>query len=255
MELKSVKKYSTKYPDKYQVDLDHLLLLNKPNRWKRSTAATLLICALTAGQLAGCSGNVSSGQSKSRKMNMAPIFKGERNGEDDYRQSAIPTFSTMSLKTQTPVFRKLGNYPMIVSGLSEEEALAIIREQLKYEGIESNITNKEVAIKDTSSKWTFDLEIKGGKEPIYVEFLPGEYQETEDEKKEQLEIEALKLSTSSLKSATELREKLCDVEDESTGVIFYGAKETDYDLFLSDGYDLYSQVGEFVEWLKTSGLI
>ena len=52
-------------------------------------------------------------------------------------------------------------------------------------------------------------------------------------------------------SAVMLRDKLSEVEDESTGVIFHVRTQW----FGGDEYTLQAQVEEFVQWLKAVGLI
>lgn len=247
MNLQPVKHYKTvRYPDKYRVDLNKLLLSHKPKRWQSSSAALLLLCSLMATQLAGCKiieqGPGEQGQntqSTVRKMNMAPIF-----GETTVAKS-------MMVKKIKAAVVPLGNYPGIdmFDPLTEESALAIIKDELKAKGYSTESSNKKVEIsKDSSSEtWSFDLDIIGAKEPVYIEFIPSIVVETENELSERM---FLALPDSPIGAAYALRESLCEVSDESTGAIFYGNE-----LYLNQEANLRMQVSEFVEWLKTSGLI
>ena len=239
MELHPVKTHCVNYPDKYQVDVNRMLLAHRPSRFKRSGAAALLLCALTASQLTGCG---KAEQPASRKMNMAPLFEGKPQVSDE---ETIIDVAGLSFKSQKADIIQLGNYPGggLFMPLTEESALAIIEEELQNHGLSSKASKKTV--KTSGQKWSFDLEIKGASEPVYAEFIPEEHAET---KKESAQRKKLKLSENPKNAAEELRENLSEVRDESTGVIFY-----------SNGFDtqqnLREQVEEFAEWLKTTGLI
>jgi len=255
MKLTPVKNYIVHYPDKEQVDLNKLLLRHRPNRWKASGAVVLLLGALAVSQLTGCDNAASSiplqttsPQTAARKMNMAPIFEGIQN--DIHDEPFIANLSFQGLSNNIVL---LGNYPGPgdLSPLTEETALAIIQATLEEQGLTSMISQKvvDVPISDGSlTEWTFDLNIIGAQEPIYVEFLP---QDNSGSTKEHEERIALNLPGDSKGAAIALREKLSEVHDESTGVVFYANDS----FFVPPEYNLAEQVNEFVEWLKTMGLI
>ena len=237
MELHPVKTHCVNYPDKYQVDVNRMLLAHRPSRFKRSGAAALLLCALTVSQLTGCE---KAEQTTSRKMNMAPLFEGKPQVADE---EVITDITGLSFKNQKAETIQLGGYIGMFSPLTEESALAIIEEELQNHGLDSKASKKTVNA--AGQKWSFDLDIKGASEPIYAEFIAAEHVET---KSERAQRKKLKLSDDSKNAAEKLRENLSEVHDESTGVIFY-----------TNGFDeqqnLREQVKEFAEWLKTTGLI
>ncbi len=247
MKLSPVKNYKVNYPDIYQVDVNRLLLAHRPNRWKGSGVAALLLCTLSASLLTGC--NSPTHQSSPRKMNMAPIFDGTVKGV-----SNLPVVSKLSFHKQKADIVLLGNFPGPGSSmpLTEDAALTIIENELKSKGITSQISGKIATIESNgvTLKWSFDLNINGAIEPIYAEFIPSADTETE---KELSQRQALKLSSTPKEAAIELRDKLCQVDDESTGVIFYA----DINAYMGSDLEqnLMNQVDEFVTWLKTAGLI
>lgn len=247
MKLSPVKNYCVNYPDIYQVDVNQLLLAHRPNRWKSSGIAALLLCSLSTPLLSGC--NLTPPQSAPRKMNMAPIFSGTEKS-----MSNLTTATKLSFHNQKTDVVLLGNYPGPGSSmpLTEDAALIIIENELKNKGITSKISNKIITVKSNgeSTKWAFDLNINGAKEPIYAEFIPSIDMETVPELSQR---QSLKLSSTPKQAALELREKLCQVEDESTGVIFYA--DSNVSMFGDSNQNLINQVNEFVTWLKTSGLV
>ena len=252
MKLSPVKNYTANYPDKTQVDLNHMLLQHHPARWKTSSAAWLMLSALAAAQLTGCKANYKmESQTATRKMNMAPIFQ---NDTVTYPLIIDPMFSSLSFQDQKSDIVQLGNYPGfgLSEPLTEEAALAIIHETLQEQGLESTTSTKrvDVPIGDNYTKWTFDMEVTGANEPVYIEFLAQIYVNDNIP----LERSALKLPIESYEPAVALREKLSEVYDDSTGVIFY-TNDGDHILMRSPESQLTAQVNDFVEWLKTEGLI
>ena len=254
MKLTPVKSYVARYPEKAEVDLNQLLLKNRPNRWKTSGTALLLLGALATSQLTACSppnsqkpaGEPDVSPSSARKMNMAPIFEGVQSVEPELTKTQ-GSISRLSFQKQKADIILLGNFPgpEDMTPLTEEAALAIIKETLEGHGLSSAPTDKKVDVSDNT--WSFDLEISGANEPIYAEFLTTAHSETESELAER---ESLNLSEDSKEAAVTLREKLSDVYDESTGVIFY-----DTNIGFYTQTTLRAQVNEFAEWLKTMGLI
>lgn len=241
MKLTSVKhNHSVKYPDKYEVDINRMLLKYKPARWNNSPAAKIMLGALIASQLTGCASNAPQKASETtRKMNMAPIFE---------EQPVVTGLTHRSF--QKAAFVPLGNYPgPDMTPLSEDAALTIIGEVLKSNGIGSNSSKKKVVVGagQKGATWSFDLNVNGAKEPIYIEFIPAAEAETKNELSER---ESLNLSAEPKEAAYALRERLGEVRDESTGAIFYSSES-----MFSQEDELREQVNEFVTWLKTTGLI
>jgi len=243
MKLSPVKMHYANYPDIYQVDVNRLLLTHRPNRWKSSGVAALLLCTLSATLLTGC--QTPTDQSSTRKMNMAPIFDGTVNSV-----GKLPIVSKLTFHQQKPDIVLLGNYPGPGQNmpLTEDAALLIIENEHRNKGITSAVSKKiaNLVSDGTPTTWAFDLDIDGAKEPVYAEFIPTNGMETETELSQRL---ALKLSHNSKEAATQLRDKLCQVEDASTGVVFYANVDDNAE------QNLINQVDEFVTWLKTSGLI
>lgn len=245
MKLQSVKTYNgAKYPNKYEVDINYLLLKNKPNRWHNSSAATVLLFALVTSQLTSC--KTDTGLNASRKMNMAPIFEGITTS------SSAPLVSNLTFQKQKLNITQLGNFPGPgdFNTLTEESALSIIKAELTSKGISSDTSNKKVdiVIGNTKSKtWSFDLNIKGAKNPVYAEFVPHISNESKDEISER---QSINLPDNPKDAAVKLRENLMQVNDTSTGVIFY-----DNESAMDQVENLKAQVDEFVDWLKTNGLI
>jgi len=251
MMLIPVKSYTVQYPDKEQVDLNQLLLRHKPRRWKTSGTALVLISALALSQLTGCKSGTAIAEEQTtatRKMNMAPIFEGIKEFQDNTSDSALG----LSFQGQKVNVVPLGNFPGPgeLTPLTEETALAIIKETLKEHGLNSTSSNKKVEVlvdDEKSSQWSFDLGISGASEPIYAEFLSQAHVETQNELSQRT---ALNLSDDAKEAAITLQEKLSEVYDDSTGVVFYANNR----LFFPE-QNLIEQVNEFVEWLKTMDLI
>lgn len=293
--LAPVKSYTVSYPDKSKVDLNRLLLQHSPKRWKSSCAAMLLLSALATAQLAGCT-RAASAQNQNRppqsqatrKMNMAPIFEGKTQAYDalppDFTDPVFPPLefaepdfdgqapssylvSDLSFKGQKGEIIPLGNGPVFGDfySLTEETALAIIKETLKSHGLSAEPSEKQVDVPNgnKTAKWSFDLKIEGAKEPVYAEFLPASIYDFIDGEafvnSETTERTALNLPENGKDAAVSLREKLSEVYDESTGVVFYEAAPSE--LTSTPVYvnypqeNLIQQVQEFVEWLQTMGLI
>jgi hypothetical protein len=276
MNLAPLKSYKTSYPNQYEVDLRPLLLSTKPKSWTSSRAGGLVLCALAMAGLAGCStsfantadptgGDSASAPIASRKMNVAPIFDGPQIGfaapaisESAYRQDPSDTLELSGMVFTTGASSRdysiipLGNYPGFSVAMPEDTALRIITEELSKVGLNADKTTKQVAISGDGSEqtlWTFDLSISGGKEPIYIEYIPSSDIETNSELRERT---AAGLPEASLDAAQSLHDKLVDVYDESSAAIFYDKQI----VFSADEtVNLRDQVAEFVEWLKTMGLI
>ena len=248
MALRPVKKYSPHYPCMEQVDLNRLLLKHRPNRWKASGTALFLLSALTASQFSGCSGKTVPPRAATRKMQMAPIF--------EVSSIAIPmdvVVSDLSFQEQKFNITPLGNFPGFgdTLPLTEEAALVIISETLKMHGLSSSISDKKVDAPtdhNNTAVWSFDLDIDGASEPIHAEFIPQLHRDREEELTQR---SAMHLPEDAKAAAVELREKLSEVYDNSTGVIFYA----DEDYSMMPEQNLIEQVNDFVEWLKTMGLI
>ncbi|MCL2671322.1 MAG: hypothetical protein FWF10_04725 [Clostridiales bacterium] len=206
-----------------------------------------------------------------RTMQMAPIFPGELpagNFIPDPAPGEKPPVKQLSLQEQGLELRQLGNFPMFPY-LSEADALQIITTTLEEAGLTVTTTQKQVFVprgEDLYSVWTFDLAVAGAAEPVYIEWLPSY---SEDSAAERAEREAL-LPTNTSKGgaldgavvigsnfhsfntkrdAEQIREQLTTAEDASTGAIFYMQESALPELSLR------AQVREFVEWLKTVGLI
>lgn len=194
-----------------------------------------------------------------RKMNVAPIFDGsEMDGGLTFSSNNgfLPVLSVMSyttsLSSKDYSIVPLGNYPGFSMPMPEEAALKIISEELSKNGLIAEVSNKQVPVAGDNmdeTQWSFDLSVSGGKEPIYIEYLPSASAETEPEL---LERTSACLPEDSLVAAQSLHNKLAEVYDESTAAIFYDNQMV---MSIDETANLKAQVAEFVEWLKTMGLI
>lgn len=268
MNLQPVTAYSARYPDKYEVDLNRLLLAHRPERFK-SVSAALLLSALCVSSLTGCgkaTGEAANGTTASsaapditlkegpmkngvRTMRMAPLHK---SGIITYEGeiTAESGLTDMMFTKKKLYAAPLGNYPAFAS-LTEQEAVVIIQEALKTHGLKSEASTKKVAVdgdRNKSADWTFDLSIAGAEEAVYAEIITSELLEPE---KETAEWKAAGLPEASYEAAAALHKKLSKVEGDSTGAVFYLEDMISY----SEEFSLQNQVDEFVEWMKTEGLI
>jgi hypothetical protein len=193
----------------------------------------------------------------SRKMNIAPIFGGMKRNEGlsfGADVGFLPQISIISTSLSSKDYSviPLGNYPGFSTAMPETTALEIISEELAKSGLNTEATTKQVEVTGSNSKstqWSFDLAVSGGKEPIYIEYVPSSDIETNGELQERT---GAGLPETSLDAAYSLHDKLIDVYDESSAVIFY-----DNQMVMSpdETANLKAQVAEFVDWLKTMGLI
>ena len=265
MKLEPVKSYRTAYPNQYEADLKPLLLSARPKSWPSARYAALIAFALAVAGTTGCGGVAAVAPEDSptpsvpRKMNVAPIFDGSQIAEGLAYSPAYgfsPEISgmvyTTAMSSSGYTIVPLGNYPGFSTAMPEEAALKIISEELSKSGLEAEAVKKEVTLTGGgtgSAQWSLDLSVSGGKEPIYIEYMPSADVETKDELKERT---GAHLPETSLDAAKSLRDKLIDVYDESTAAIFY---DNQFVWSADETANLRSQVADFVEWLKTMGLI
>lgn len=193
-----------------------------------------------------------------RKMNVAPIFGGMQRNEGlafNTNVGFLPQISIISTSLSSKNYSvvPLGNYPgFSMVAMSETAALEIISEELAKSGLKTEVTTKQVEVTSGNSKsvqWSFDLAVSGGTEPIYIEYIPSADIETNGELQERTGAD---LPEASLDAAYSLHDKLIDVYDESSAVIFY-----DNQMMMSsdETANLKAQVAEFIDWLKTMGLV
>ena len=260
MQLQAVRtKQKAGYPDKYQVEVNSMLLKHKPKSWYGLKLTGTVLSAVLAVQLAGCAreplNSATDGRTQdktgTRKMNVAPLF-----------DVGVPKTGTqMALKAlsgKESDFKKLGGAVFPI-GLSEAEALQIIIRELEQKNIECKPSQKEVTIaKDGKfAEWQFDLELKGTEEPVYIEFMPV-YGYDSEAKTKTRDAFGIGVDGSSKGAAEDFRTILLDVEDESSGAVFYD--QTELSMFPSAENNVHEeyikeQIAQFISWLEANGLV
>jgi hypothetical protein len=191
-------------------------------------------------------------------MDVAPIFENAQSNESLPAISKLSYAPKLSGLSYLAGARKspysvmpLGNGPGAF--MMEYSALAVISEELAKSGLTAETSSKKVTIagaKSTPVQWSFDLTVRGGKEPIYIEYMP--YSHSEEYDDELNERTAAGLPEDSLEAAKALHDKLLEVYDESAAAVFYDDKIT---YTVEEDSNLTAQVAEFVEWLKAMGLV
>ena len=288
MKIKPVKNYTPGYPEKNETELKKMLLENKPNRWKFTGSAALMLAVLAASGLTSCGvpegeqipatetvtssgyGTIQADETPestdysvptetptnyhptaedliappgTRKMLIAPVF--EMNIFEETTTEPPTETPTESIKQYLNAPGTYGPEPSLL--ITEEEALMIIRSELESLGLSVTASEKQVAVPFEGRHviWSFDMDIAGAAEPVYAEFLPWFEYGYENENNER---DSLKLPQNSEEAAFALRDRLSEVCDESTGVIFYNNYESNAE------QNIRAQASEFVQWLKTNGL-
>ena len=249
-------KKAPKYPDKYSVALDKMLLGNTPARWNTPLVKSITGTALSFSIMATLAGCAASG-ADTLKKNVAPLFvHGEGTG----------TVGCMSV--------------VAVHFLSEEDALQIITDEFAKHGltaIESSRVLYNIQLPllitrydDLSEKWrhtnhtgSLSLDLDLVEANVSVEFVstedyrsfPADYPEY---------LTGISVMTYNIKpSAEQLVTAFKDLDNtDTTYATFYDPAFDRYSYvpplpnaeITSDGL-LREQVRDFIEWLAAQGVI
>ena len=264
-----------KYPDKYSIDINELMYY-KPHRWMNKP---LVISALSATiLLSSCANELGiTGSSDTTTLVTSKITTLETSGTSNAMSFNIPIF--FHGKGTGVIGCEVVNAPLF---LTEEEAFAVISEELKLAGIEAikndkassevevPVTNayyepgkEENKIVTSPQDFTYDAYTKIGTKYINIEFVSNDDYKNWENKNQGVwsSVEYL-----NLKGAAEALAK----ENNSVAAFYdpftyYNYMETNVEM--ENTYDdekeahnaslefLRSQVKDFMEWLKAEGVI